>query len=240
MELESPREEESESRMTAPGTQGGFNRLAVLDIETTGLNASSDSTLEVGIVIVDSKLREIAHHCVLIASAENVAWAKLALEQAGRGAPMTFAQSMHLNNELISDLCSPINFRRFFGLETSTVVIDYQLAADRLCAFLDEQGILEPVPLVGSSVRSLDGPFLERYMPKLFSRFTHRTIDASALTELARFIDPQGYEALAAATPESGHRTVEDCRRSVGIIQAFARRYGIGPLPEPVQSTPVS
>lgn len=153
---------------------------------------------------------------------------------------MTFAQTMHLNNELISDLCSPINFRRFLGLETSTVVIDYQLAADRLCAFLDEQGILEPVPLVGSSVRSLDGPFLERYMPKLFSRFTHRTIDASALTELTRFIDPPGYEALAAATPESGHRTVEDCRRSIGIIQAFARRYGIGSLPELEQNTPVS
>lgn len=215
--------------MTAPGTQGGFNRLAVLDIETTGLNASTDSTLEVGIVIVDSKLREIAHDCVLVASPENVAWAKRTLERASRGGPLTFAQSMHLNNWLVTDLHSPEVFLSSGG-GTRAIAPDYEQAADYLCAFLDEQGIVEPVPLAGSSVRSLDGPFLERHMPKLFSRFTHRTIDASALTELARFMDPAGYEELAAATPDSGHRTIEDCRRSIGIMKAFALRYGIGSL----------
>lgn len=217
-----------------------FDRLAVLDIETTGLDPDSDLILEVGIVIVDSQLHEIAHRCVLIASPHNVAWAKRTLEQASRGAILTIAQSMHLNNELIGDLQRPVEFVRCRADLTRVTTATYQRAANDLCRFLDEQGVLESVPLVGSSVRSLDGPFLERHMPKLFSRFTHRTIDASALTELARFMDPLGYEALAAATPESGHRTVEDCRRSIGIIQAFARRYGIGPLPEPVQSTPVS
>lgn len=214
--------------MTATGT--AFNRLAAVDIETTGLNANTDSILEVGIVIIDSQLREIANHCVLIASPDNVAWAKRTLEQAGRGGPMTFAQSMHLNNDLISDLREPVNLKRRLGIKTCTVVTAYQLAAYRLCAFLDEHGIEEPVPLVGSSVRSLDGPFLALHMPKLFARFTHRTIDASALTELARFVDPAGYEELAVGTPESGHRTIEDCRRSIGIIRAFGLRYGVGSL----------
>ncbi|SHT90295.1 oligoribonuclease [Mycobacteroides abscessus subsp. bolletii] len=206
----------------------GPKRLAVLDIETTGLAPGSDLILEVGMVIVDSKLDEIAHHCVLIASPRNVAWAKQTFAQWDRPAPLTVAQRMHLNNWLISDLHQPLSFAQGHADGTHTAVTGYQQATELLCAFLDEQGIIEPVPLVGSSVRSLDGPFLELHMPKLFSRFTHRTIDASALTELARFMDPRGYEDLSAATPDSGHRTIEDCRRSIGIIRAFARRYGIG------------
>lgn len=226
---------------TAEQGTPAFDRLAVLDIETTGLDSDTDLILEVGIVIVDARLHEIAHLCVLIASPLNVAWAKHTYAQWDRSAQLSVAQTMHLNNRLIRDLHRPMSFAQSHADGTRTVVAGYQQATALLCAFLDEQGILEPVPLVGSSVRSLDGPFLERYMPKLFSRFTHRTIDASALTELARFIDPQGYEALAAATPESGHRTVEDCRRSIGIIQAFAQRYGIGSLSRVSgQETPIS
>lgn len=215
--------------MTEQGTAAS-NRLAVIDIETTGLDVNSDLLLEVGIVIIDSQLHEIAHHCVLIASPENVAWAKHTYAQWDRGAPLDPAQTMHLNNWLISDLYQPWRFSQGHADGTHTTVVEYRRGSDQLCAFLDEHGVVEPVPLVGSSVRALDGPFLALHMPKLFARFTHRTIDASALTELARFIDPGGYEELAAATPGSDHRTVGDCRRSIEIIHAFALRYGIGSL----------
>ncbi len=207
----------------------GFDRLAVIDIETTGLDPSVDQILEVGIVIVDSKLNEIAHHCVLVATQENIDWAKHTFALWDRTAELTVAQQMHLNNWLVSDLHQPTRFALHTD-GTRTTAGEYHHAAERLCAFLDEHAITEPVPMAGSSVRALDGPFLALHMQKLFARFTHRTIDASALTELARFVDPAGYEELAATTPTSGHRTIEDCRRSIGIIRQFAVRYGIGDL----------
>ncbi|SIM06272.1 oligoribonuclease [Mycobacteroides abscessus subsp. abscessus] len=219
-----------ENQGISGATTGGSDRLAVIDVETTGLDVSTDLLLEVGIVIIDSQLREIAHQCVLIASPDNVAWAKHTYAQWDRGAPLDPAQTMHINNWLISDLYEPMRFSRSYAEGTHMAVAEYQRGAEHLCAFLDEHGITERVPLVGSSVRSLDGPFLALHMPKLFARFTHRTIDASALTELARFVDPVGYEELAVGTPESGHRTIEDCRRSIGIIRAFGLRYGIGSL----------
>ena len=142
------------------------------------------------------------------------------------------AQAMHLDNGLIADLLNPCGFLVPTDLTDSNRVVSAgrRRGAREIRKFLDEHRITQPVPMVGSSVRSLDGPFLERHMPKLYSRFNHRTIDASALLELTRFIDPDRHTELTDAVAPSGHRTVSDCRRSLEFIRAFAVQYGIGDI----------
>ncbi|MEN3225347.1 MULTISPECIES: exonuclease domain-containing protein [Mycolicibacterium] len=233
-------------------SDAGTGNLAVIDIETTGLDPRHDLILELGVVIIDNTLREVDHRSVLLATDSTTAWASRIQQRwnsfimttgaaAGsattrRGdAGLTMAQAMHLDNGLIADLLNPCGFLAPTDLSNSNRVVSpsRRNGAREIRKFLDEHQITQPVPMVGSSVRSLDGPFLERHMPKLFSRFNHRTIDASALLELARFIDPDRHAALTNAVAPSMHRTVSDCRRSLDFIRAFAVQYGIGDLSSP-------
>lgn len=224
-------------------------RRVFIDIETTGLDPRTDRILEVGVVVVDDSLRTMDHHAVLIASPEARKWAATTLDRwqqftaadfnryvkpaatQAAEAGLTVAAAMHLDNGLIWHLTHPGEFTTTSDGpidRNRTVAASYDEAAEIICTLLDESGITDPVPMAGSSVRSLDGPFLEAHMPSLFSRFTHRTIDASALTELVRFIDPRGCAAIMADIDSPGHRTVEDCLRSIDIVAAFTARYGIG------------
>ncbi len=101
-----------------------------------------------------------------------------------------------------------------------------QLAA--MTATVDAHGMTDPVPMVGSSVRALDAPFLALHAPALAARFMNRTIDASALTEVALLVDRDGLETVMAGLPGSTHRTLGDSGALRSILRRFAALYGIG------------
>ena len=196
------------------------NRLAVIDLETTGLEPYTGLILEIGVVIIDETLTERGGLAVLVDSPDAVAWAKDARRRDGDGGCLTVAEEMHLRNGLIDELLA--------GAGPTPRAGSVEAAAAVIAAGLDAHGICEPVPMVGSSVRSLDAPFLEVHAPALAARFTHRTIDASALTEFAFLVDRDGLETVMAGLPGSNHRTLGDCRRSLEILRRFATHYGIG------------
>lgn len=217
--------------------RGDTRRLAVIDIETTGLNRDTGLLLEVGIAIIDQTLREVDSRCVLMATPAALEWADYTFRHRGNPDDLDIAQRMHLDNGLVENLLFP---RQSWWPDDRAAVEAsascYAIADTRLSTLFHKYGI-DSVPMVGSSVRSLDAPFLDKYMPKLFRHFNHRTIDASALLELARFIDPAGYGDIAAAAGRAGHRTIGDCRRSLGTIRDFASRYGIGAISATAKET---
>lgn len=196
------------------------SRLAVIDLETTGLDPAASLILEIGAVVFDETLTEIGELAVLVASPEAVAWAKDACRRDGDGGCLTVAEEMHLRNGLIDELLA--------GAGRTPRAGSVEAAASAIAAGLDAHGITDPVPMVGSSVRALDAPFLALHAPALAARFTHRTIDASALTEFAFLVDRDGLETVMAGLPGSTHRTLGDCRRSLQILRRFAAHYGIG------------
>lgn len=214
--------------VNGPDQRGDTSPLAVIDIETTGLSHATDLILEVGVVIINQKLDEVDNRCVLLTTPATIEWAEDTFRHRG-DAGFNIAKRMHLDSGLVEDLLFPRRFLDAVEVAAHSTAFEYAVADARLSAVLDEHGIAA-VPMVGSSVRSLDAPFLAAHMPKLFAHFNHRTIDASALLELARFVDPAGHSEIAASAGLSGHRTVGDCRRSLGIIRAFAARYGIGSI----------
>lgn len=199
-----------------------YDRLAVIDLETTGLDPQTGLILEIGVVIFDETLTESGELAVLVASPEAVAWAGDARRRDGDGMPLSVAEEMHLRNGLIDELLA--------GAGPTPRAGSVDAAASVIAAGLDGHGICDPVPMVGSSVRSLDAPFLDVHAPALAARFTHRTIDASALTEFACLVDRDGLETLMAGLPGSTHRTLGDCRRSLEILRRFGQHYGVGPL----------
>lgn len=201
------------------------DRLAVIDLETTGLDPHTDQILEIGAVIIDETLAEVDAFSVLVASDEARMWARAVWGRVP-GADLGPAEQMHLDNGLIDELLdAPLGARSGAISGVTTTVTE---AAAAIVTALDRHGICEPVPMVGSSVRALDAPFLEVHAPALAARFNHRTIDASALIEFARFVDPTGAADVMTSVPDSGHRTLGDCRRSLMILRAFGQHYGIG------------
>ncbi|KXO92979.1 Oligoribonuclease (plasmid) [Tsukamurella tyrosinosolvens] len=208
----------------------------MLDIETTGLEPKQDLILEIGVVPFDEQLGALGTFTVLVASTDAVAWARATLAARGAGEALTIAQQMHLDNGLIEDLIYPNRFivapdgSDYPGRVVSTDAADAgHVVAEALARF----GVPESIPLAGSSVRSLDAPMLAEHAPELFERFNHRTIDASSYSELVRFIDREGYEAMSATLATSGHRVIGDCLRSLDIVRRFRDRYGIGPHAAP-------
>lgn len=211
----------------------------MLDIETTGLDPQQDLVLEIGVVPFDAQLDAHGTFTVLVASREAAVWARRTVAAREAGESLSIAQQMHLDNGLIEDLIHP---NRFLVTENGhaapgRVVSTDPAAAGRLVAdALAGFGVPESIPLSGSSVRSLDAPMLAVHAPELIRRFNHRTIDASALTELARFIDSEGFEQMNATLATSGHRVNGDCLRSLDIVRRFRDQYGIGPYAVPAQA----
>lgn len=202
------------------------DRLAVIDLETTGLDPHTDQILEIGVVIIDEALAEVDAFSVLVDTPTTRLWAWETDRDRHMGADLGVAKEMHLANGLVDELLAAPQGERS---EVISAVSDAVEGAGALiAAVLDRHDITDPVPMVGSSVRALDGPFLEVHAPALAARFTHRTIDASALTEFTRFVDPAGQAAVMSSIPDSGHRTLGDCRRSLQILRAFGQHYGIG------------
>lgn len=200
-------------------------RLVVIDLETTGLDPRAEQILEIGAVIIDETLAEVDAFAVLVASAEARMWARTVWGRA-TAPDLGPAEQMHLANGLVDELIdAPCGARSEVISSVATTVTE---AAALIAEVLDRHGVTDPVPMVGSSVRALDAPFLEVHAPALAARFTHRTIDASALIEFTRFVDPTGAAAVMSTVPDSGHRTLGDCRRSLFILRAFGQHYGIG------------
>ncbi|MCV7247814.1 exonuclease [Mycobacterium koreense] len=208
-----------------------MGRLAAVDIETTGLDPATDLILEVGAVVFDSHLQPVISGAVIVATHAAVDWAfdTFFLHDD----ELSPAQAMHIRNGLVDDLMLVdyhLGSHRFCPDDADTFTVAGTLAdADAWMAnFLAENGVAGPVPMVGSSVRSLDAPFLSAHMPHTSAVFNHRTIDASALMELARFTDPPAYGEIDALVGSAEHRTVSDCHRSLNLIRSFATRYGVG------------
>lgn len=121
-------------------SDAGTGNLAVIDIETTGLDPRHDLILELGVVIIDNTLREVDHRSVLLATDSTTAWASRIQQRwnsfimttgaaAGsattrRGdAGLTMAQAMHLDNGLIADLLNPCGFLAPTDLSNSNRVV---------------------------------------------------------------------------------------------------------------------
>lgn len=174
------------------------NRLAWIDIETTGLNPSTGRILEVAIAITDRSLKIVALHDW------QVHYTREAFERArhDQDHPLWMPPEvleMHTASGLIADcIASDLGHAE---VETAAIRL-----IDRFDARLS--------PMCGSSVH-FDRSWLAVHMPTLHDCFHYRNFDAS----MYRIEGELAGRADIPAKPTNGHRALVDVSNSIDLAR---------------------
>lgn len=187
-----------------------FSGFVFLDIETTGLEPHDDEILEIGIVLTDLEFQEVDSQAWLIATEE----AQSALRNMLALDPEGYVSLMHKKSGLADELlhAKANRTKRSYMLE----IIDWLAERDAVGK-----------PLCGSSVGSLDRPFLKHHMRELNDVFHYRSGDASAIRVFVQdhpnYAEVWGRVTTAAEAGSEGaeHRVLADARYSAALVRAF-------------------
>lgn len=177
-----------------------IDRLAWVDLETTGLDPERCQILEIAIVITDNQLREVAW------------FSKVLRPDVPANA---FAQcdnavlAMHTKNGLFLDMLKP---------EAASLAY-VEIAAT---AFMRDMGAVES-PMCGSTI-GFDRAFLKKHSPTIHGLFHYRNIDVSTLKELAkRWLPDEEHPPKREA-----HRALDDIRESIEVCRFYRDRFAKG------------
>lgn len=191
-------------------------RCLWIDIETTGLNADTDIPLEVGLMLTDMYGDNRYSRSWLIQEF-NDDWA----EALRRGMEHEIVGPMHQRSGLWADLSSA---------SLSNTVTRSQ-ASVQMIGWLSEHNVERgTLPLFGSSIGSLDRPFVLKHFPE-FNEFTHyRNIDISTIKELCRRHNPTVFAAkedhIEVEDLDGGeHRVLNDIRYSIAEYKFYVDNF---------------
>lgn len=163
-------------------------RILWLDLETTGLNPLTDHILEVGALITDGDLVEIA----------RAEWTL--------GATAMMLAAMHPYVE---------NMHRESGLAARCLEARLSAAeVDVACrSFCDNHDVNTKSFLAGNSVGDFDRHFMRRLLPLTNNAISHRSINVSTFKALYSIWDPVA-AAPVLARPKA-HRSILDCEAAI-------------------------
>ncbi len=168
--------------------------LIWIDCEMTGLDLTTDTLVEIAVLVTDSDLNVIGEGVDVVIHAT----------QGQLDSMNDFVKNMHTASGLITEIPS--------GISVSA-------AEELILQYLQTAGT-EPgkSPLAGNSV-SVDRNFIARDMPKLNEYLHYRTIDVSSIKELARRWHPKTYFASPAKT--GNHRALGDIQDSIAELAYY-------------------
>lgn len=188
--------------------------LLWIDIETTGLEAQSDVPLELGLRLtndigkdIDGKRRELKW--LIWEAGENYqgAWEEM----------IPVVQDMHEKSGLAHDLSITDCWSRW--------EVDGQAVQT-----LTEWGVKpeDKVGLIGSSIGSLDRPFVIEHFPSLNIFVAYRNLDVSTLKELCRRHNKplaERIEAEVGTKEDATHRVLEDIEASINEYKMYLDNF---------------
>jgi len=137
--------------------------LLWLDLETTGLDLAQDRILEVGAILTDSDLREIAsYHDVLH-------WPRETLDAL---ITSDYVHEMHTDNGLLADCTA----------EAATLP-DVTSGLLQLLNYVPDR---RPITLAGSGVSHFDLLWLRKWLPRVAEALTYYTVDIGVVRRYMR------------------------------------------------------
>jgi oligoribonuclease len=180
--------------------------LVWMDLEMTGLDATTDVIVEIATLITDDELEIVAEGPDLVVHATE--------EQLSGMDPVVV--DMHTRSGLLD------------AIRASTVTLEEAGAAT--LAFIKEH-VPEPrtVPLCGNSI-GMDRRFLVAYLPEIEEYLHYRSIDVSTIKELARRWYPGELGGLT--KKHSAHRAMDDIKESVSELR-YWREHVFRPADAP-------
>jgi oligoribonuclease (3'-5' exoribonuclease) len=171
-----------------------------LDLETTGLNPSGQGAalLEIGMLAVEvPTFREIDSWSSVIVELDR-------LEDPLKGCD-DYVRNMHQENGLKADLEAVIAAARPAGKLPRLFNVQ-QAAVD----FYNKHASGRKVYMGGANP-SFDKGWLDRHMPTLARKFSHRNLDVNAFFILKEYL-------VGPVKSGTKHRALDDCRQSVQAV----------------------
>jgi len=170
------------------------HNLIWIDIETTGLNASEDSILEVAVVATDSTLKELAFKEVVVRQDDNT---------LSRMCDRVL--QMHVKTGLVDKVLS----------EDS---LPSDEAETLLCQWMEVYNVPSRSAMCGSSVH-FDRAFLKVDMPRLEGMFHYRNFDSTSLL-IARGLFPKRFGSVSQMRGTK-HNALDDIRQSIALARGL-------------------
>ena len=169
--------------------------LVWMDLEMTGLDPSTDRIVEIATLVTDDDLEVIAEGPDLVIHQPEDALASM----------NDVVRDMHTQSGLLT------------RIKESTVSLE--AAGAETLSFIQSH-VKEPrtVPLAGNSIGT-DRRFLAAWLPSIEEWLHYRSVDVSAVKELARRWYPDAY--TAAPVKAGHHRALDDIRESVAELRYY-------------------
>ena len=169
------------------------DNLVWLDMEMTGLDPEVDGVLEIATIVTDSELNIIAEGPVIVVFQED--------------SILNSMDEWNTTHHSESGLLDRVRSEGVSIHETEARTLEF------LRLHIDDN----TSPLCGNSIGQ-DRRFIVRYMPQLDEFLHYRSIDVSAIKELARRWRPELY---AGFKKMGHHQALEDVRESIEELKFY-------------------
>jgi len=180
--------------------------LAWLDLETTGLDESECSILELGIVITNRQLDVLA----------ECSWVTFPTRMINMQNLEPFIWDMHQANGLWNELFSKDSER-----------VPLKTAVESAIEFMRQFGAIGS-PMCGNTI-SFDRGFVKKLAPKLNEVFHYRNLDVSSIKNMLKLFYP---DHRPWKPPEyKAHRAIEDLHNSIEEMSHYLDMLPLGPEP---------
>lgn len=174
----------------------GSGALLWIDLEMTGLDATTDHILEVAAVLTDGQLgRMIEGPEIVVSQPESVI-------------------------EGMNEWCKEHHGASGLTTRVRESTTTLAMAEEQLLRFVQQHTIAQCVNLAGNAVYK-DKEFLERYMPSLMEHVSWRLVDVSTINELAHRWYPSALRR--APRKRGGHRAKADILESIEELRFYRR-----------------
>jgi|SRR3954469_17697836 oligoribonuclease len=182
--------------------------LAWMDLEMTGLDATTDVIVEIATLITDDDLAIVAEGPDLVIHQPP--------EVLGRMGDVV--REMHTRSGLLP------------SIEASTVSLE-DAGRQTLAFFKEHIPAARSVPLCGNSIGT-DRRFLSVHLPEIEEYLHYRSVDVSTVKELAKRWMP----SILSDAPRKaeGHRALDDIRESVEELRYYRETFFVRPEPLPI------
>jgi oligoribonuclease len=189
-----------------------YDKILWIDLETTGLDAREEVPLELGLAISDLDGNILTSESWLIH--DDTAHYK---ERIARAKEHEIVGPMHEASGLWADLDNRDKLEYFSCME-----------ADKWAASWVKANDATGLPLAGSSIGSLDRPFVLEHFPDLNVTAHYRNIDVSTVKELCRRYNAPLYEQLTAQYADQrkeSHRVLDDIKDSIAELKGYVENF---------------
>jgi oligoribonuclease len=191
------------------------NRLLFIDMETTGLDATSDVPLELAVALTD-EWGTMLDSKVWLVHDDTTSFKQAIIF----GMQHPIVGQMHVESGLWEDLDN-----REMASNLGTI----RQVENELLAWLKRNKVTDrTVPLAGNSIGSLDRPFLISYFPLVNETLSYRNVDMSSFKEVCKRVNPvlwANIEPLLGMKEDAKHRALDDVIASIYEYKVYLDEF---------------